>query len=101
MEAKLIWSPTALDDLKAVSDYIGRDSPTYADQVVEAIVEAAEQLVTHPRMGWPVPELVADDLRQRVVHRYRLIYRLAPDRIDIVAVLHGAQDLPSALRSRR
>jgi len=38
-----------------------------------------------------------ENLRELIVHPYRLIYRLKPDRIDIIAVFHGAQQLPDAL----
>jgi plasmid stabilization system protein ParE len=43
-------------------------------------------------MGRVVPELGETAIRERFVHRYRVIYRLDEERILIVAVIHGRQD---------
>jgi plasmid stabilization system protein ParE len=36
-----------------------------------------------------VPELGREDIRERFVYSYRLVYRIAQDSITIVAVIHG------------
>jgi plasmid stabilization system protein ParE len=36
-----------------------------------------------------VPELGDPEIRERFVYSYRVIYRLEPDRLLIVAVVHG------------
>ncbi len=36
-------------------------------------------------------------LRELIVYPYRLIYRIKPVHIDIIAVFHGAQQLPDTL----
>ena len=33
------------------------------------------------------------DYRERFVHKYRVIYRVEPDRILIAAVIHGSRHL--------
>jgi plasmid stabilization system protein ParE len=38
-----------------------------------------------------------ENLRELIAHPYRLVYRIKPDRIDIIAVFHGAQQLPDSL----
>lgn len=100
MEQKLIWSPASVDDLQSISDFIRRDSEHYANQVCEALVEAAEELLQFPRLGWRVPETDNDAIRERIVYRYRLIYRVRTGAIEIVAVIHGARDVGPALRGR-
>jgi len=42
-----------------------------------------------------VPEIDDPAIRERLVHRYRVIYRLDETRILIVAVIHGRQDFGS------
>ena len=39
-----------------------------------------------------MPEIDDSAVRERLIHRYRLIYRLDVARILIVAVIHGRQD---------
>jgi plasmid stabilization system protein ParE len=45
-----------------------------------------------------VPELNDPSVRELFVKRYRLIYELRPDRIVILAFIHGARQLPLSLR---
>jgi plasmid stabilization system protein ParE len=41
-----------------------------------------------------VPEYESRDLRELLEGPYRIIYRVQPDQIDVLAVVHGAQRLP-------
>jgi len=41
-----------------------------------------------------VPEYDAEEVRELIEKPYRIIYRVKPDQIDIVAVIHGARLLP-------
>jgi plasmid stabilization system protein ParE len=42
-------------------------------------------------MGRNVPEIVDENVRERFVYSYRLIYRIEPKSILIVGVIHGKQ----------
>lgn len=48
---KVRWTGPALADLNAQADYIAQDSPPAADAVVGRVFNAADQLMTHPRLG--------------------------------------------------
>jgi plasmid stabilization system protein ParE len=48
--SRIRWAPQATDDLQAIRDFIGRDSPRYATMVVEGIVASVDILATFP---WP------------------------------------------------
>src|SRR5687767_5339075 len=98
MAAKLIWSPRSVRALEEIVAYIAVDSPTYAADVARRVVAAVERLNAFPRMGRVVPELDQDDLRELIVHRYRIVYRVTPDAITVAAIVHGARDLLTALR---
>lgn len=37
MDFKLIWSPQAIEDIKAIAEYIGRDSNIHAESTVKRI----------------------------------------------------------------
>ena len=98
--AEVVWLSEALDDLDAIAEYIAADSPRYAAAVVEKFLAASGDLSQFPRMGPAVPEWDDETYRQRIVYSYRLIYRLRGDRVEILAVIHGARQLPEDLRSR-
>ena len=45
-------------------------------------------------MGRRVPENRGEDeIRELLFQNYRIIYRVVPDRIEIITVLHGSRDL--------
>lgn len=90
MVRKVVWTPDARADLRDIRDYVALTSPTNAQAVTRAITYAAEQLVTFPYAHRAIPELHDPDRRETFVHRWRLMYRILPDRIRIVGVIHGA-----------
>jgi plasmid stabilization system protein ParE len=92
MAFPVVWSPEAVEDIEAIAAYIERNSPWYAKAVVSTLVEVADRLPEFPELGRAVPEIGNASIRERLVHRYRLIYRIGPDRILIAAVIHGRQD---------
>ena len=92
MARALIWSPEALEDVEAIAAYIGRDSPWYAKAVASKIVETAESIPEYPELGRVVPEIGDSAIRERFVHRYRVIYRLDEQHVLVAAVIHGRQD---------
>src|SRR5258705_8039271 len=99
--AEVVWLSEALDDLDAIAEYIAADSPRYAAAVVERFLSTSGDLSQFPRMGPAVPEWDDNAYRQCIVYSYRLIYRLRGDRVEILAVIHGARLLPDGLRERQ
>ncbi|MCU7861626.1 MAG: type II toxin-antitoxin system RelE/ParE family toxin [Candidatus Thiodiazotropha sp. (ex Lucinoma kastoroae)] len=87
------WTAPALDDLAVIRDYIAKDSPHYARRFIERIFDAAEKLHDHPQMGRQVPEADLSEVRELIFQGYRIIHRIKPDQVQIVAVIHGARDL--------
>jgi toxin ParE1/3/4 len=75
-------------------------SPVYAEQVVERIVARLRQAQEYPESGRLVPEAPSVDIRELVEPPYRLIYRVRSETVEIVAIVHGRQDLPSHLPRR-
>jgi toxin ParE1/3/4 len=99
MARVLVWSPEAIEDVEAIASYIERDSPWYAKAVTSKIVETAESIPQYPELGRIVPEVGDSAVRERLVHRYRIIYRLDETKVLVAAVIHGRQDFePFAAR---
>lgn len=94
---RVVWTEEAQAHLDGIYQYIARDAPLYAKQTVDKFTRRSEQLVHHPRSGRPVPEYEDKDLRELIVFPYRLVYRVRSDRLDVIAVFHGAQQLPKTL----
>ncbi len=90
----VIWSLPARDDLKAIHDYIAKDSPFYAKKTVQDIRERTDVLDELPRRGKKVPELNIDAVRELSLYSYRILYEIKPDSlIEVLAVIHKRQNL--------
>lgn len=88
---KVVWTDTAVRHLRAIHDYIAEDSETYARIVVDRITDRSRQLASHPHSGRRVPEYDATDVREVIEPPYRVIYRVAEDRVDVLGVIHSAR----------
>ncbi len=87
------WSARARTDIRELHAYIAQDSPHYARRFVEKILNAAEALTDHPQIGRKVPEADRDDIRELIFQNYRIIYRIKPEHVYVVTVLHGSRDV--------
>jgi plasmid stabilization system protein ParE len=45
---QIVWSPQSLHDLRALRDYIAKDSEQYADLTIVRIFSAVERLLRFP-----------------------------------------------------
>jgi len=89
------WSRHARSDLRDIAEYIARDNADAADRVTDRIVVATATLSTFPSIGRPGR---IDGTRELVVSGtpYIVPYRIRPDRVELIAVLHGAQQWPDS-----
>jgi toxin ParE1/3/4 len=90
---KIEWTRSALRDARNLRDYIARDSEAYADRSVERIIGAVEKAAGFPLIGRRVPEGDDESIREILYRKYRIVYRVEPDRILVLMVIHGARDL--------
>lgn len=88
----VVWTESAQRALDEVISYIAQESPSGALHVLDAALSAASSLTTLAARGRVVPEIDDQATRELFVFRYRLLYRLEPERVVIVAFLHGARD---------
>lgn len=95
--ARLTWSPRATQDLEETCEYIARSSERYARVFAQRVVGLVETIPDHPRAGAIVPEYDREDLRERIFHGYRIIYRLQGDDVEVVSICHGARRLPPSI----
>lgn len=98
-EYRLIWTQKASHDLKAIYDFIYRDSPKYASIEVKRLLDFAESLADFPYAGKACLQYAGQNLREKVLGHYRLIYRVAqvPHEVLILTVVHSSRTLPKKL----
>lgn len=94
---KVYWTQNAIRHLVNIYEYIALNSPVYAKGMVDRITRRSEQIAGQPLSGRKVPEYDAEDIRELIEKPYRIIYRVKLDRIDVLAVIHGAQLLPDRI----
>lgn len=99
---KLIVKSPVWDDLREIGLRIAEDNPEAADRFFIAAEEAFELLQRHPNIGrlrsfsvtgvrsWVIPDF----------QKYIVFYLPGEAEVQILAVLHGARDLSSALAAR-
>ncbi|MGP5326780.1 type II toxin-antitoxin system RelE/ParE family toxin [Vreelandella titanicae] len=90
---KIKWLRRALNDLESIADYIALDNPIAALAMIDAIESVTDGLVDHPKRGRDgrmpgTRELVIPDTA------YISVYRLKAGRVEILRVLHSAQNWP-------
>jgi toxin ParE1/3/4 len=91
---KIIQSAPAEADLLEIWLYIAADNPTAADRVLSAINKKCRLLSKTPAIGRRRDEL-SPSLRSMPQGNYIIFYRPIKSGIEIVRVLHGAQDIES------
>lgn len=88
----VVWTQTAQEHLEAIYGYIARDSERYALRMVDRLTRRSEQIASAPLSGRRVPEYELQQIREVFEGSYRIIYHIKPDRIEVLAVLHGARN---------
>ena len=91
---KIIWSLLAVDRASEIAHYIAQDKPSAAEKWVDTVFSKVGQLKTSPELGRVVPEINNDQFRELIYANYRIIYRIEPKKISILAIRHGRQILP-------
>jgi toxin ParE1/3/4 len=97
------WAEPAEQDLWAIIDFIDRERPLVAEATLQKIRRRAQSLRSDPQKGRRVPEFARlgfADYRELVISVWRLIYRLTPDEIEVVAIFDGRRNFADLLLSR-
>lgn len=90
---KVIWSPTAVDQVRDIATYIALDKPSVAERWVEEIFSSVERLIEFPESGRIVPEINRNELREIVQENYRVIYKIKRSEILVLIVKSYRQKL--------
>lgn len=99
--ARVVRTPLARRDLKEIGRYIARESGSrsIALRFLDRIEARAETQAGQPRLGERRPDLDAE-VRCFPVGSYLVFYRPLHQGIELLRILHGARDVPSAWREQ-
>lgn len=94
---KVLILPSAFRDLTGIGAYIGQGNPQRAASFVDEIEERCRRLGDSPRAYPLIPGREASGIR-RCAHRgYLIFYRVTPELVEVIHVLHGARDVDTIL----
>jgi plasmid stabilization system protein ParE len=87
-----LTEPAKLEIAEA-EDWIGAESTAAADRWIEALYDALDGLKTMPARCPLAPENKnhAEEIRQLIYGRYRVLFTIFPGRVLILHVRHGAR----------
>ena len=90
---RVAWLARATANLLRHADYIARDNPQAAEKMMQAVHRSVLRLVDFPHSGRPGR---SPGTRELVVPGtpFILPYRVEPDRVVILRVMHGRQRWP-------
>ncbi len=90
---QLVWMPRARRERHEAIEFIAQDNPHAALGQLDRIEQQTDTLTQHPQLGRPGR---VKGTRELVISRtpFIVIYRLTPIRIELLRVLHGAQQWP-------
>jgi toxin ParE1/3/4 len=88
---KVIWSPSAINDLLTIRRYVAQFNPRAARGMAERILEAGNGLNIFPQRGRPV----GNNLHEwTLVYPYIIRYEVVGDEVHVLGVRHGHRRPP-------
>lgn len=94
--AEIFRTPAAESDLIDIWVSIALENRSAADDLLNEFERRFDQLAAFPESG-PFRPDIANEVRAPTCRNYLILYRLMPDRIEIVRVVHGARDIATLL----
>ncbi|MBD2606258.1 type II toxin-antitoxin system RelE/ParE family toxin [Scytonema hofmannii FACHB-248] len=94
---RVVITAAAKADLIAIGDFIRSQNPERAITFVEELLDRCYALADMPRAYPLVPRYEKFGIRRTVHRDYLIFYRVHKELIEIIRILHGAQDYETLL----
>ncbi len=88
----VVYSPQAETELVELGGYIAQDSERHAEEFVAHLRDRANAIAHAPRI-YRLRHDLGPELRSAAVGDYVVLFRITPDGIEILHIVHGARDL--------
>jgi len=86
---RVIWSKESLHRLSEIEEFITQNNPKRAVRFINYLIERAESVSQNPQIGRIVPEISNQNIREILAKKYRIVYRITENRIEILTVFEG------------
>lgn len=97
------WTVPAYEDLFEILEFVAADRPDAALRLGQELLSRSKTLGNNPLRGRMVPELLQQGITaygEILVSRYRMIYHLHPEAVQIAAVMDASRDVGDVLLRR-
>jgi toxin ParE1/3/4 len=97
------WTRIAEEDLWDIVTHIAPDRPAASLEILKEIRARTQTLPEFPDRGRIVPELDrlgTKDYRETLFPPWRIMYRVYPDRVEVLAVLDSRRNVEDLLLKR-
>jgi toxin ParE1/3/4 len=96
MDFKIIWTDSAITDVKEICDYISRNNRSAAEKTGRGILNQVKILEIFPFIGPVYPRRSSGAIREIVYGNYRIFYEVTnkPKEVHVLRIWHGARGEP-------
>ncbi len=89
MLVRVVWTPSAIADLRAIRAYVAQFSPHAAQRLSARLTAAARGLETYPDRGRPITR---GRRELTIISPYLIRYIHEEGRVIILEIRHGARE---------
>ena len=82
------WSDRARRQIREIFEYIARDRPRAADDLLEAFLGRVDLLTEFPEQGKLWGDGARPDVREIIFESHRIVYRVGLEDLSILSVRH-------------
>jgi len=100
---QVIWTKVAENDLINIIEYIADDSTSNALKILKKIKKKTSNLYHSPKRSRVIPELGDFGIfqyRELIVPPWRMIYRIAEEKVFVLSILDSRQNIEDILLKR-
>lgn len=83
--------PSAQADIKAIIDFIYQQSVQNAESLYHDILDKIFSLHKFPERGQHLKEIQSQDIREIRLHKLRIIYRILPNKVQVLTIHHSSR----------
>jgi len=73
---KILWTRESLTNLADIEAFISEDNPEKAIEFIDYLIKQCDRLIQNPYSGRVVQEISNNDIRELIVKKYRIVYRI-------------------------
>ncbi|MEA3332399.1 MAG: type II toxin-antitoxin system RelE/ParE family toxin [Pseudomonadota bacterium] len=85
----LVWAREALNKLNEIEEFIATNNPERAESFIDYLISQGESIVLNPQIGRSIPEISDPEIREIIAKKYRIVYKVTHEQIEILTVFEG------------